>query len=133
MEAYIREKRDAIEQDRREGNELTDAQSHTTAVQQKYATLGEELQESRNSRCSYSRASTKVVDFSSIRTGSAIAVEDFVSQVSRSEAKSIRSRTAMDTHSLAFSEVDEYETIQKFNLMQHHEEEINKMTGAKLM
>ena len=39
----------------------------------------------------------------------------------------------MDTHSLAFSEVDEYETIQKFNLMQHHEEEINKMTGAKLM
>ena len=33
MEAFLREKRDAIDQDRREGTELTDVQSHTSVVQ----------------------------------------------------------------------------------------------------
>ena len=60
-----------------------------------------------------------------------------MSQVSRSEAKmraSVRSRTAMgDSQSLAFSEVDEYEAIQKFNLMQHHEDQMERMEADKKM
>ena len=50
FESYLREKKDAIAQDRKEGIDVEDAKSHTSQVQQKYDAVNDALAEARASR-----------------------------------------------------------------------------------
>jgi len=134
LETYLREKKDAILLDKRQCIDQEDAQSNTSKVKEKYEALNTLIDEVRSVRDSkaesvYSRVSKQSDNLSlaevlSKRSGT---------QSNRHKRNPLSIRTTGTASSVCsdFSDVDEYDVIMKYELLNHHETE-NARREARL-
>lgn len=126
LETYLREKKDAILLDKREGIDKEDVESNTSKVKEKYEALNTLIDEVRSVRDSkagsvYSRQS-KQSDVSN-------SLVDILSKKSGRSNRLPRNPLSLKTTGTAssvctdFSDADEYDAIMKFELLNHHETE----------